>query len=206
MKLVYRKFLMVLALFWGGAFVVLAGTHMFLILPQQKESALLGTQLIEKKLTYDLSKAADSEQTRGLLARKVGELTGELNKFVVEVDELDSLWFSVSGIASEIGMESFQSRYIDDESYSVLPNCFDIGTASVEVQFSASFSKFARFINQLERYRPVIFVDEFLITRSRRENLAPEAKLVLSVFVMIPEEDKLDEQAPGAMPPAIEGV
>jgi len=206
MKADYKRLLIVLVMVWGGAFVLLLGTHMFLILPQQKESKLLGEQLMEKRLRYDISKAADSEQLRAQLSERVSGLTEELGRFAAEVDELDGLWFSISRIAGEIGVESFQSKGMDDESYSVIPNCYDIGTASTEVNFFGSFGKFARFINQLERYKPVVFIDEFTITRARKEGSGPGAKLVLSVFVRVPEEDKVEEETPSVTTSAIRGT
>lgn len=206
MKADYKRFLIILVVVWGGAFVLLLGTHMFLTLPQQKESELLGKQLMEKRLRYDISKAADSEQVRAQLSGRVSGLTEELGRFAVEVGELDGLWFSISRIAGEIGVESFQSRGVDDESYSVIPNCYDIGTASTEVDFSGSFSKFARFINQLERYKPVVFIDEFTITRARKEGSEPGAKLFLSVFVRVPEGDRIEEETPGVTTSAIRGI
>lgn len=206
MKADYKRLLIVLVVLWGGAFLVLSGTHMFLTLPQQKESELIGKQLMEKRLKYDISKAADSEQVRAQLSEKVSGLSEELGRFAAEVDELDSLWFSISRIGGEIGVESFQSRGMDDELYSVIPNCYDIGTASADVGFSGSFSKFARFINQLERYKPVVFIDDFTITRARKEGSEPEAKLVLNVFVRVPEEDRTEKETPIVPTSAIEGI
>lgn len=205
MNPIHRKSLIILVLLWGGALIVLSAIHMFLMLPQRKESELLVQKLMQKQLMYDSSKAAASERARGRLSQKVRELTGELDKFVARVEELDGIWFSVSGIANEIVVDTFQSRGIDSESYSAIPNCYDIGTASVEVNFSGSFNKFARFVNQLERYEPVVFIDYFTIARSRKEDSGPETKLILSVFVRVPEEDKIEE-APGAVSPAIEGI
>lgn len=206
MKAYYKRFLIVLVVLWGGAFVVLSSAHMFLALPQQKEAELLGKQLMEKRLRYDISKAADSEQVRAQLSEKVSGLTEELGRFAADVDELDGLWFSISRIAGEIGVESFQSRGMDDESYSAIPNCYDVGTASTEVNFSGSFSKFARFINQLERYKPVVFIDDFTITRARKEGSEPEAKLFLSVFVRVPEKDRIEEEGPSVTTSAIKGA
>ena len=206
MKASYKKFLLMLALLWGSAFIMLSGTHMFLMLPQQKETALLGKQWMEKRLKYDLSKAADSEQARVQLSEKVSELTEELDTFATEVDDLDSLWFSISRIASEIGVEGFQGRGKENESYSLIPNCYNIGTASMEVDFEGSFTKFARFINRLERYKPIVFINEFTITRSTKEGSEPKSKLYLSVFVRVPAEDRLAEETLGATTSAIDRI
>ena len=206
MKADYKRLLILVVVLWGGTFVLLAGTHVFLMLPQQKESELIGKQLMEKRLKYDIAKAADSEQVRAKLSEEVSRLSEELDRFVAEVEELDGLWFSISGIAGEIGVESFQSKGLDDESYSEIPNCYDIGTASTEVDFSGSFSKFARFINQLERYKPVVFINDFTITRARKGGLEPEAKLILNAFVRVPLEDKIEEEAPSGTTSEIKGI
>jgi hypothetical protein len=206
MKANYKKFLLMLALLWGGAFMALSGTHLFLMLPQQKEADLLGKQLEEKRLRYDLSKAADSEQARIQLSEKVNELTEELDTFAAKVDDLDSLWFSVSRIASEIGVDSFQSRGKDNESYSLIPNCYNIGIASMEVDFIGSFTKFAKFINRLERYKPIVFIDGFTIIRPTQEDSVPKSKLFLSVFVRVPAKDRLTEETPGAPTSVIDRI
>jgi hypothetical protein len=206
MKASYKKFLLMLALLWGGAFIVLSVTHMFLMLPQQKEAELLGKQLREKRLKYEQSKAADSEQAQTQLSEKVGELTEELDTFAAKVDDLDSLWFSISRIASETGVEGFQGRGKENESYSLIPNCYNIGTASMEVDFASSFTKFAKFINRLERYNPIVFINEFTITRPTKEGSEPKSKLFLSVFVRVPAEDSLAEETPGATTSAIDRI
>ncbi|HIJ70802.1 MAG TPA: hypothetical protein HPP87_05490 [Planctomycetes bacterium] len=197
---------MVLVILWGGVFVALAGAHIFLAIPQRKESALLEKQLLEKRLKYDISKAADSEQVRARLNEKVNSMNEQLSRFAAEVDELDDLWFSVSRIAGEVGVDSFQIRGIDDESYSSIPNCYDIGTASAEVSFLGSFSKLAKFINKLERHKPVVFIGDFTISQARKEASVPAAKLVLSVFVRIPEADKAAGTVPEASASGAVGI
>ena len=186
--------------------MALAGAHIFLAIPQRKESALLEKQLLEKRLKYDISKAADSEQVRARLNEKVNSMNEQLSRFAAEVDELDDLWFSVSRIAGEVGVDSFQIRGIDDESYSSIPNCYDIGTASAEVSFLGSFSKLAKFINKLERHKPVVFIGDFTISQARKEASVPAAKLVLSVFVRIPEADKAAGTVPDASASGAVGI
>jgi hypothetical protein len=162
------------------------------MMPQQKESELLEKQLMEKRLKYSTSKAADSEKTRAQLAQRVGQLSNELEKFAAGIEDLDDLSFSVSKIAAEIAVESFQSKGMDEETYSLIPNCYSIGQVSTEINFSGSFNKFARFINRLERHKPVVFIDEFTITRGYKQDSGPETKLLLSVFVRVPAEDKVE--------------
>jgi len=192
MKPIYKKLVAILVLLWGGSFIVLLSTHMFLMMPQQKESELLEKQLMEKRLKYSTSKAADSEKTRTQLAQKVSQLSNELGKFAADIEDLDDLSFSVSKIAAEIAVESFRSKGVDEETYSLIPNCYSIGQVSTEINFSGSFNKFARFINRLERHKPVVFIEEFTITRGRKQDLGPETKLLLSVFVRVPAEDKVE--------------
>jgi hypothetical protein len=191
MKPIYKKLLAALVLLWGGSVIVLLSIHMFLMMPQQKESRLLDKQLMEKRLRYNTSKAADNTKARARLAQKVEGLTTELEKFAADVEDLDDLSFSISKIAAEIGVEAFKSKGVDPETYSVIPNCNSIGRVSIEIDFIGSFNKFARFVNRLERYEPVVFVDEFVISTGRRDS-GPEIKMWLSIFVRVPEKDKLE--------------
>ncbi len=193
MKADYKRFLMLWALLWGGAIVLLLGIHAFLLLPQRKESKLLLDQLTEKRLKYDLSKAADNELARARLSEKVSMLADELDKYVARIEDLDRLWFSVSRMAGEIGVDGFQIQGTDD-AYSVIPNCYNIGRTSAEVNFAGSFTKLARFINRLERNKPIILIDDLSILQSTKENSKPQAKLLLSVFVQMPETEKLEDE------------
>jgi len=194
MKPIYKKLLAVLVLLWGGSVMVLLSIHMFLMMPQRKESQLLEKQLMEKRLKYNTSKAADSGEARARLAQKVGVLTAELEKFAADVEDLDDLSFSISKIAAEIGVDVFQSKGVDSETYSLIPNCYSIGRVSTEINFSGSFNKFARFVNRLERYKPVVFIDEFIINQPRRQDARPEMRLFLSVFVKVPAEDRVEHE------------
>ena len=194
MKPIYKKLLAVLVLLWGGSVIVLLSIHMFLMMPQRKESQLLEKQLMEKRLKYDTSKAADSGEARARLAQEVGVLTAELEKFAADVEDLDDLSFSISKIAAEIGVDVFQSKGVDSETYSLIPNCYSIGRVSTEINFGGSFNKFARFVNRLERYKPVVFIDEFTINQPRRQGSGPVMRLFLSVFVRVPAEDRVEHE------------
>ncbi|MHC5059510.1 MAG: GspMb/PilO family protein [Planctomycetota bacterium] len=191
MKSDYKRFLKLWALLWTGAIVLLVLIHVFLMLPQRQESKLLANQLAEKRLKYDLSKAADNELERARLNEKVGMLADELDKYATRVEDLDRLWFGVSRMAGEIGVEGFQIQGIDPESYSEIPNCYNIGRASAEVNFTGSFTELARFINCLERNRPIVLIDDLSITQPNKEGAKPPAKLFLSVLVRVPREAKL---------------
>jgi hypothetical protein len=204
MKPTYKKFLTISMLVWAGSFIALLTTHIFLMLPQRKTLKLMEKQLTEKKLRYDISRAADDEKAKAMLAQKVTGLAAKLGNFIGEVDDLDSLSFSISKIAGEIDVEAFQSRGADVETYSVIANCYDIGTVSTEVNFNSSFNKFARLINNLERHQPIFFIDEFTINQPRRATSKPEVKLLLTVFVRIPEKDKMDDDSADIASPVVE--
>ncbi|MHC4076368.1 MAG: GspMb/PilO family protein, partial [Planctomycetota bacterium] len=49
--------------------------------------------------------------------------------------------------------------------------------------FNADFKGFAALLNALERNRPVIFIDKFLIEKSKQRNLEPKVTMNLTVLV-----------------------
>jgi hypothetical protein len=62
----------------------------------------------------------------------------------------------------------------------------------IDIKFIAGFRQFAAFMNALERHHPVLFIDEFSITRSFQDGFVYQASLDVTAFV---REQKDNETA-----------
>jgi hypothetical protein len=65
--------------------------------------------------------------------------------------------------------------------------CKALGADYIYVSFKGNFNQFARFVNEMERHKPIIFVDKFTITRSDQSGFDNEINMVLAAFVCSPE-------------------
>lgn len=192
---IHKKYLIIWAILWSCLFVVIAALYIMLVSPQRKILKSVESELAQKRIEYNFVKASDSPISRQRWKNKIKELSDELSAYVAEANSLDDLAFSVSRIASQANVTSFTSRGIGDESYLPIQNCFNIGMTEMTVTFTASFKTFAKLVNTLERHKPVIFIDEFNIGRASRDYSSEHRlRMLLSVLVKIPEEDKqIDE-------------
>ena len=183
MKLIYRKYFAKAALFWAGCFVLLLFVYMLVLAPQQKSKAQIENRLAQKKQTYDLAQKATLPQTGIQLNKEIEKLQNNLEKFVIDFKDSANLTFDISRIASEKKVASFSIKNKNNQPGSAISDCENICENYIDVSFTSSFNQFAAFLNDLERHRPVVFVDKFKITRSQQDNSGHQVKMNLVVFV-----------------------
>ena len=179
---------------WGGSFAALLVLYLFLLLPQNNMANFSKEKLAQLNREYLMSKAANSPEIRAMQNKELTELNNTLNVFVTDFDDLDKLTFSISKIAAEIRVDTFANKGSDSESYSEISTCDQVGYVDATISFRSSFSKFARFVNAVERHDPIIFVDGFTITQDKREDSRHKAEIFLNFLIKIPQENKLVEK------------
>lgn len=190
MKPIYKRYLKILLVLWGGASAALIVLYLFLLLPQNDMLKFSEEKLKKINIEYQQAKIANSDDVRNKQKVEIEKLNEKLNVFVADFNDIDNLTFSMSRIAGDIRLDSFSNRgSSDSESYSKIPTCEYIGYIDTAISFNSSFNKFARFINILERHSPIVFIDEFTISKSRDGDSKHKAELFLDFFVRIPTEN-----------------
>ena len=194
MQPIHKKYLTIIAVTWGCSLVVLSALYIGLLSPRKDVFKFMEGELAEKKLEYTRSKAAGDEKVRAQWNQELMQLKDKLGSFVADIDDLDSLVFGISKVAGKINVDSFSSRGTGGELYSIIPNYDRIGYTEIAINFNCTFTKFARFINALERYRPVIFIDEYSISQSSGDLLGHRVNMLLNVLVKIPPEPEPEDE------------
>jgi len=193
MKPLYKRYFTILSLLWGCTFVALLVVYVCLVEPQKSLLMAINNNVKLRKSEYNRTKAADNQETRFKWNHELSLIDKQLQNFAIDPNNLDELTFDISRIANSVGVNAFASRRISSEVYSTIPGCEYIGYAEIRVEFRSSFNKFARFINTLERHEPFIFVNEFTISNSDKNDLEHSTNMVLHVFVKMQTED-IDEE------------
>lgn len=191
MKPIYKKYLTKTAWVWAGCFVLFLIAYVVVLAPQKRNRRLIEKQLAEKKRMYESARKAASEENKAALSKQIEELRSRLDSFVIDADDSANLAFDIMQIAKEKRVSSFSVKN-REQQYGGLdePDWQQISENYMVVNFTGNFAQFATFLNALERHRPVVFVDQFSIERSRKEELGHEVNMDLSVFVRKRPEDE----------------
>jgi len=156
---------------------------MLVLAPQERSRKQIEKEFVEAKNAYDQTVAAAKDKTKGRLTKEIEDLQGRLKKFVIDYEDSANLTFDISQIASQIGVSSFGIKGRDNSGAQATADGDQIVQKRIQVSFTAGFNQFASFLNALERNRPVLFVDEFTITRSDQAGAGHQVDMDLAVFV-----------------------
>jgi len=183
------KYLKTAAFVWSCCIVVFVLVFLLILLPHSKKKIYFEGKYREIEGSAVEAFLAAQEQTKIRLNEHIDKLNERLGDFVIDPGSTSNLTYEISGISNEIGLSSFQVAPMS-ESVAALEDCQYVSGQLYHVSFTASFSKFAAFINALERYKPFIFVDTFSITRSRQDNLDHDVQIQLAILVAKNEKAK----------------
>ena len=106
-----------------------------------------------------------------------------MKNFVVDSKGAEDLTFEISQIASENNVRSFSVESKDVRAASGITDSNNISESHITVSFAAGFNEFAGFLNSLERHRPVLFVSEFSLIRSKKDDLTYHVTMDVAAFV-----------------------
>ena len=181
MKRIFKKYFTAVALIWICCFVVLFIVYILALSPQRNTKILIEHDLREARLLYESVYQATKKETRAGQVRQIEQLRNRLGDFAIDHENLANLTFDISRMAAEEKLTSFSIQTRND--FSASSEDKQLRQDLIELQFTAGFNQFARFLSALERYRPAVFVDDFSITRSGRGSGRHQVFMNLAVFV-----------------------
>jgi Tfp pilus assembly protein PilO len=156
---------------------------LLVLAPQEKLRAQTEKLYVEAKRTADAAKEAAKEETQNKLLEQADNWDKRLQNFVTGEENTANLTFDISQISSGIELKSFGITPTGSEGIIEIENCEYIFAKHIQVSFSGSFIQFASFLNALERWQPVIFVDTFGITRSSGSSSDHSVDMRLAVLI-----------------------
>ena len=183
MNPIYKKYTKTIVFFWVVCLLVLVLVYMLALKPQRQVRRDIEDKLAKQKKMLDGALEASKPQTKERLAREVEEYRGRLRDFVTDSDGAANMTFDISRIANEEKVSAFSIKRIGTAQLGSIAQCEYIGENRMEVSFEGNFNQFARFVNALERHRPVVFVDSFSIGKSNYSTGGNHITMSLSVFV-----------------------
>lgn len=162
--------------------------YMFVLTPQKSRLASAKQKLAQRDNDYSKVVAAQTGATKERLDKEIAGLHARIDPYVLLSDDTSKLNVDVTKTAAELGIRGLSMKGgQNDQSEKTLTMCKVLTADTRIINFKGSFVQFARFINALERHKPIIFVDKFSMTRSSQgiptEN---DASVVLAAYVCSP--------------------
>jgi Tfp pilus assembly protein PilO len=156
--------------------------------PQQKSKKQVKNQLSEIQQKHDSITNATREESKAALNEEIENLRNKLKDFAVDFENSPNLTFDIGQIATEKKVDSFSIKTQEKTRSSSGADLKFLQENRIDLSFAGDFNQFASFLNALERNRPVVFVDNFKITRSPTGDSKHRANMKLAVFVRKQQE------------------
>lgn len=192
---IYRKYLTRTAIAWAACLVLFILVYILVLGPQNSSRKRLKSTLAEKKQLYEFAQRATQEQTKIRLNEQIEGLGDILKDFVVDFEDSANLTFDIGRIAKEEDVSSFSIKNNNKQGISEIPDCNSICENHIDISFIAGFNQFATFVNALERHQPVLFVNEFTISRSKKGESTYQVTLDVAAFVKKQQEREIADQS-----------
>jgi len=181
MKTNTEKYLKIAAMVWSGCFVVFLLVFVLILYPLNKRQNQIESEFRKLKIDADAAFIASQEQTKQRMKELVKKTNDRLGDFMIEADRTSNISHEIIQLSNKIGLNievipAAQRNTAFDE-------CKYVSGQYFQISFTAGYNEFARFLNELERYRPVIFIDTFSITKSRPDEARPVINMNLAVLV-----------------------
>jgi Tfp pilus assembly protein PilO len=183
-----KKLFTIVALIWVGSLVLFVLAYIAVLSPQQKIKQQVETEFAETKRKYNSVIEMSQEETKARFKEELESLQNKLKDFTVDFEDSPNFTFVISQIANEKKVESFSIKTQEDSINSARLGLKYIKENQININFAGDFNQFVTFLNTLERNRPAVFVDNFKITRSQREELGHKVNMKLTVFVRIQQD------------------
>jgi Tfp pilus assembly protein PilO len=183
MKSVYRKYFTIGIIFWAVCFIILLFSYLIVLAPQERLRLMTERKLAETTRLAQSARQAAEESNKNKLLEQLSDSDRRLRDFVVDQEKARNLTFDIGRLSSDVKLNSFSSISTAGEGTLKTDNYKYIVTRQISVNFNSGFTKFAMFLNALERSRPVIFIDSFSITRSAESDSGNKVDMKLAVLV-----------------------
>jgi len=190
MDATYIRYFKTVALIWFGCFAVLFLAYLLVLLPQEEKLVGIAGVRKGKEIEYKVIQQNTGDKELNQLKAEVKNLQDQLAAYIIEYSNVGREIFEVNQLVSQMNVSSFANKGRATETYRTLPNCYNLGEIPFKVDFNADFNRFAQVVNALKRHAPVVFVDQFSVTRSKSDNINNIVKMNLNLLVKIPPKDQ----------------
>lgn len=174
------RYPVMLAAVWIIFLIVSIVGYWQLYQPLQAERIEVQRQFSESSQQLEQARLAARQETKQQIQQRLEHSTQTIADFCVPSESVTNLVFQIGQIANDLHLIDFSSKNQKNAYTSTLGTAKRMSEGWLIVEFFASFEQFARFINQLERNCPAVFVEKVQFRRGTAESKGHDIKLELS--------------------------
>jgi hypothetical protein len=167
---------------WGITITPMVAFHFLVSEPGRERLDAVRGEVEQKERIYSSITKAKSPASQKRIRDELAALKKKRDAFLVDFNAVSKLDLSFAAMAGENGLQEFSSKALYGGKNPALAKLKHIGERNFKVWFTADFPSFLKFVNQLERSHPAVFVDQFTITRSMTNASPPDAELEVAVL------------------------
>jgi hypothetical protein len=168
---------------WGGVFFVLVICYFTFHLPKKEMLTQVQRQYTESNDQLLIANKAKRQDVREEMEQRFEKIQQTVRHFSVPQDNMTGLVFEIGKIANELGLSQFSSKNDNSHDIPTIGESSEIKEAWLQVEFNASFLKFAQFVNRLERQAPTVFVEQ--VTLRRNINNRAENEIIMDLSFLV---------------------
>ena len=179
----YKRNLKILAVIWAASMALFVLIYMLVLGPQSRSKKRVESELDKKKQMYEFAQNAASEEFQKQLLEQIENLRKKLDAFVTDFENSANLTFDISQIARDKNVASLNVENKNKRTASDEADAKNISESHINISFTTGFNEFAAFLNALERHQPVLFVNEFRLTRSNQIKSAYQVTIDVAALI-----------------------
>lgn len=185
---VRNKYVLSMAVVWGPFLLLMIGFHLLVLGPKMRRVKALEAELADARMILSRAMDAAKEENRMALREAVAQVDDRVSDFVLRPETAPDLGFEIGQLANRTGAESFNMKPRNRQRSAAVADCDQFGEERIDVSFRSRFHDFAALLNAVERHRPILFVETFVIDRPRTPSSKPQASMELAVLVEKPHD------------------
>lgn len=184
------RYAIVTIVVWGACLFLMGIGYSLLYAPQKAELFRLRSQSEQNSAELETTRVAILPETREKMNQQCQRNDRLIDSFSTLKQTENELVFHIGQIASELDLVEFSSKQQKQKGHTTVGDSKTLAEVWLDIEFFATFQQFARFINELERNCPAVFVEEVFFRRKPDTEKGHDVKLQLSFLTRTEKQDK----------------
>jgi hypothetical protein len=178
-----RKTITTLFAAWSGAMITVFAVYVMAIAPAQSIAIQKHGDFLKRAAALDHAANLFKERSLFLSMKKLQKANKKFEQFVRNSDTAHNFALEISQIAKKIGIVDLETTGNTSDMFLSIPNCPNIAVSKMAVIGTGNYKQFARFINAMERYSPMILIHSFDIEAEETASGVTKMKMNLRMIV-----------------------
>ena len=187
-KIKLKPYSIAMLLVWAVSLVLLAVGYFGFYSPLEIELTKVQRDLSESNDMLVLARKAAKDGTLELLYQKSDQARQRIEDYSIAKEGVTGLVLDIGRIANQLELVDYSSEIREKAALSTVEKCKYLTEGWLDIKFEGSFNQFAKFINQLERNHPVVFMEKVFLVRGPEGTDNNEVKIELSFLTTEPEK------------------